>query len=187
VASFVLYRSLERLAGALDRAGSPIRGALRPGRGDAEVRGVLRSAGLVAPYQLADLYGWADGTRGAPGVGPDLVRLVRFLSLEEALAVYRSGPPLTAPERREWWPVFMAGDGDGDGDGDRVSVQCGLGVGRGTVWWSRRGQPEALFDSLAEAVDAACWCVEAGWWRPDADGRLLDRRAEGAIDRRAGR
>jgi hypothetical protein len=172
MASFLLYRSLERLSGALHRAGSPIRSSLRPGLADADVRAALRRLDLVAPYQLVDLYAWADGLGGRPAAGPHLVWLAHFPPLAESVAAYRLDRAADSGAPREWFPVLVAPDGG------RLSVQCGLGAGRGTLWWSRPDGPVRLFDSLCDAVDAAIWCVETGEWQLDGAGRLSRRPPE---------
>jgi hypothetical protein len=174
MAGFVLYRALDRLAASLQRAGSPIRAALQPGRPDDDVRQALRGLDLVAPYQVVDLYAWADGTGVGGGAwdGPELFPATRFPSLAQAAADYRAarswhGPGPALP--REWFPVFVATAGG------QVCVQCGLGAGRGTVWWVPPGPgPDAvpLFDSLADAADAARWSIETGRWHVDPDGSL---------------
>lgn len=127
--------------------------------------------------ELSELWGWRQSASEA-GVGifwgPLLHRLDRIeqeipgirLTLDESQG-------LAEAEGADWpfaadsvVPVMYAG-------GAYVLVDCGTGQTRGHVFHfdaHDTASPVDMFHSLADAVEAARYCVEAGYWSVDGSG-----------------
>jgi hypothetical protein len=172
-----LIESLDLLVDRLERAGSPIRTALRSPRPAPDVARHFTLLGLHPTSELVDLFSWHDGVDGA-----DLFWETNFHPLSETTAVWRLAQSIANedPQSRaaadrhvsfpgpvEWFPaLFMDGN-------ELLVIDNSQSTARGSVWFTfTQSEPAWVFDSLLEGVQAAVWCVERGLWRPDNQGRL---------------
>jgi hypothetical protein len=120
-----LAKLLDRAADHLAALGrSEVLSRLQPPLAAQDVRTALANAGLPAPQEIIELYGWRDGTRGGPGTKLDDSHFFPgffFVPLSESLQMYEV---FRSDERwdRRWLPIFA------NGGGDFYAAQCDQGA-----------------------------------------------------------
>jgi hypothetical protein len=107
---------LEALVAHLEHLGrTHLLECLRPGLPRKDLVRQLEARGFEVPAELADLYGWRDGTDLRAGAPLDDVHLFPgfyFLSLEQAMVYAETRPSEAAQWGTGWLPLFTNGGGD---------------------------------------------------------------------------
>jgi hypothetical protein len=174
-----LHDALDAYLDAIRRAtGGPIPD-LNPGRTPEVCRRILQDLVDDPVEELVELWSWRDGEAEGcrcfwGGYFRSLDRLeVDLPSNREALHDSRI---LTEAEGFDWAfspavavPVVYARYDD-------TLVDCGSGPDRGCVYHAGaahdHAEPVTMFASLTDAVEAARFCVEAGYWVPRVGDRF---------------
>jgi cell wall assembly regulator SMI1 len=160
---------LDRLTAALEAARSPLLAALLPGLSPEQVRKLTGGLPFELGEQLAELYGWHNGTDASrPGV-PGLMPGTMFLSAQDAVADYSQRVEvahLVTTDESEaveiydpsWFPVVLDAGGNGH-------VVLHGGDRKGSVWFIPSEEPELRYEagpSLAAFLDQIAECYERG-------------------------
>ena len=173
-----LAQALDLLVDRWERAGSPVRAALRPAPPRGVVERHLTDLGLNPTDELVDLYAWHDGVEGC-----ELFWETDFHSLADATEEWRLNQSLAAedpdvgasaearlgwPGPPEWFPALYM-------DGSELLVLDNSDTpDRGSVWFTfTQSESERLFGSLLEGVLGAVWCIETGLWRIEDGTRVV--------------
>lgn len=160
-------------------------GAREPAPSEEAVRAVLREHGYFEREDVVGYYSWANCRHADTGYPlPLFWETGQRLELEQAIASHRMSmeialsarngePPAVAedfPGPSHWLPVaFLDGS-------ELVAVDCRPDPEGGAVWFGFVQAPSVrMFDSLAEAIETATYCVLAGLWRLDEARVVCDR------------
>lgn len=166
------------LAAIAEATGGPKPG-LNPGLPAREVRRRLATWVAEPVEELVDLWAWRDGEEGSGlfwggSFHPLDGRLGDLGSERENLLEHRAIHKAHGVE----WTVHPDDVVPVVGDGGFIAfVDSGLSNTRGHVFAFGTHQlpgPIDMFGSLADAVQAAHYCVQAGYWVPEASGRFMD-------------
>lgn len=172
--------ALERLHAALDRAGAPVSGRLRPGRPVDEILDTVRRAtGLELPPQAVAWFAWQDGVEPHdPAMAPHSLRHWEPHGVRDAIDHYQSWLRLagrTSPSSpREvvdawdtrWFPIAT------DLGGYPLMVVCG-GQADGQVVLVHYQDPHLvghIYPSIHFVIEAWTSFLEEGVWSCDTGG-----------------
>lgn len=179
-----LAARLEDLDSRLRLAGARIADHWRPGADRTRVDEAFRSVGLEAPDEVANWFGWHDGTDaiapGAPVMSkPEnlLFGSLLTMTLEQAKSLRtehwallrESGWPLIT-RAESWFPLLILDETsmlwcvDCAGEGSVLAPMCIL-----DPWADETSGPDVSFPSIASFVAAAVQLFDEGLARPNPD------------------
>ena len=149
---------------------------VRPGPDEETVRSTLSAAGHEPRPELVDFFSWAVyGVEGRTlslfWETPDPLSVDQAVSYDPNLLEWLRGDP--SDPSGEWpGPVRGLPIIHLDGLSEFVSIDTVSDhESGGSIWFSAPSTPNVrMFDSLADALAAATYCVQAGLWTVADDG-----------------
>jgi hypothetical protein len=193
-----LHVLMDRYLELISTRGSRVRQHFAPAPPEEVVRGDLLAAGYHDRDEVVAFFTWADyGSLDSPNLDlfwetsspsshqaviEEQKRLVDFYENELWPEVGLPQDPTPAerelrfPGPRHWLPILFL-------DGvEFMSVDCRPGPTGGSVWFLfHEGDNAKIFDSLAEAIETAVYCVEAGIWSVEEIGVKCERGTQPSV------
>lgn len=155
---------------------------LNPPRERSAVRRILEELVEDPLEELIDLWSWHDGEMEPLSAffwtgGGTFHRVDRVRQLLPEVREFLDDDRATDEAVGEEWPFAIDDVVPVVWDGMELTlVDSGSGPGRGLVYnhaTSAATPPFVMFTALTDAVDAACYCVDAGYWIPDVHDGLI--------------
>lgn len=172
-----IHDQLDRLAAVFIHQGMDPATIFAPGPSRAEVQTTLTGLRLDPPPEVVDFFTWR--TVVSPLGFAGIFWETDYHSFGEMVTTYRSNlevgerfGALTEtmwPGTRSHFPILMCDPSE------IVSVDCGAGDGRGSMWFSfTQAEAFMMFASIPEALGAALYAAEAGYWTWSVDDQRVD-------------